>query len=123
MGQRIVAALQPVDAFFDRLPSFVHDIVLFDQMVTNYAVSQESKYILGEVPVRVSYDSDFSVAERTLVACATEVTGEIIAETGKEPFIRAEFIASVEYHTGEIAPCRRCSEPCPGRLPHGGVDR
>ena len=72
----------------------IPNAVLFDQMVTNYAVSQESKYILDEVPVRVSYDSDFSVAERTLVTCATEVTGEIIAETGKEPFIRAEFFDS-----------------------------
>ena len=71
MRQRMVAALQSVDGFFDRLPFFVHDIVPA-LLVTNYAVSQESKYIPDEVPVRVSHDSDFSVAERTPVTCATE---------------------------------------------------
>lgn len=72
----------------------IPNAVLFDQMVINYAVSQESKYILDEVPVRVSYDSDYRLAEETLIACAKEVTAEIIAETQKEPLVRAEFFDS-----------------------------
>ncbi|MDA0746707.1 MAG: mechanosensitive ion channel family protein [bacterium] len=72
----------------------IPNAVLFDQMVTNYAVSQESKYILDEVPVRVSYDSDYKLAERTLIGCAKEITGDIIAEAGKEPFVRSEFFDS-----------------------------
>ena len=72
----------------------IPNAVLFDQMVTNYAVSQESRYILDEVPVRVSYDSDFGLAEQTLVACATAVSAEIIAETERRPFVRAEFFDS-----------------------------
>ena len=72
----------------------IPNAILFDQMVTNYAVSQEAKYILDEVPVRVSYESDYGLAEETLVRCAREVTGEIIAETGKEPFVRSEFFDS-----------------------------
>ena len=72
----------------------IPNAVLFDQMVINYAVSQESKYILDEVPVRVSYDSDYRLAEQTLIRCAQEVTAEIIAETKKEPLVRAEFFDS-----------------------------
>ena len=72
----------------------IPNAVLFDQMVTNYAVSQEAKYILDEVPVRVSYDSDYKLAEKTLVDCAQAVTADIIEEIGKAPFVRSEFFDS-----------------------------
>ena len=72
----------------------IPNAVLFDQMVTNYAVSQESKYILTEANVRVSYESDYDLAIQTLIDCATEVTKDIIAETGKEPVVRTEFFDS-----------------------------
>ena len=72
----------------------IPNAVLFDQMVTNYAVSQESKYILTEVPVRVSYDSTYKLAIDTLIRCALEVTGDIIADTGMQPFVRCEFFDS-----------------------------
>ena len=72
----------------------IPNAVLFDQMVINYAVSQETKYILDEVPVRISYDSDYKLTEETLITCAREVTGTIVEETGKEPEVRAEFFDS-----------------------------
>ncbi len=72
----------------------IPNAILFDQMVINYAVSEEAKYILDEVPVRVSYDSDYALAEETLISCAREVTSEIIEETGLEPEVRAEFFDS-----------------------------
>jgi small-conductance mechanosensitive channel len=72
----------------------IPNAVLFDQMVINYAVTQESKYILDEVPVRVSYDSDYKLAEQTLVDAARAVTADIIKETGKEPTVRSEFFDS-----------------------------
>ena len=72
----------------------IPNAILFDQMVINYAVSEEAKYILDEVPVRVSYDSDYRLAEETLISCAREVTSEIIQETGLEPEVRAEFFDS-----------------------------
>ena len=72
----------------------IPNAILFDQMVVNYAVSEEAKYILDEVPVRVSYDSDYKLAEETLISCAREVTSEIIQETGLEPEVRAEFFDS-----------------------------
>lgn len=72
----------------------IPNAVLFDQMVINYAVSQETKYILDEVPVRVSYDSDYKLTEQTLITCARKVTGDIIAEIKKTPEVRAEFFDS-----------------------------
>lgn len=72
----------------------IPNAVLFDQMVTNYAVSDDTKYILDEVPVRVSYDSDYKLAEQTLIDCAQEVTQEIIEDTGEVPEVRAEFFDS-----------------------------
>ena len=72
----------------------IPNAILFDQIVINYAVSEEAKYILDEVPVRVSYDSDYELAEQTLISCAREVTSEIIQETGLEPEVRAEFFDS-----------------------------
>jgi small-conductance mechanosensitive channel len=72
----------------------IPNAVLFDQMVINYAVSDETKYILDEVPVRVSYDSDYKLAEQTLIGCAQEVTQEIIEDTGSAPEVRAEFFDS-----------------------------
>lgn len=72
----------------------IPNAVLFDQMVINYAVSEDTKYILDEVPVRVSYDSDYKLAEQTLIDCAQEVTQEIIDDTGSAPEVRAEFFDS-----------------------------
>ena len=72
----------------------IPNAVLFDQMVINYAVSEEAKHILDEVPVRISYDSDYRLAQQTLIDCAAEVTREIVEETGQMPFTRAEFFDS-----------------------------
>ncbi len=72
----------------------IPNAVLFDQFVTNYAVSTESRYILDEVPVRVSYDSDYTKAQETLIQCAMDVIGHIVKETGKEPVVRAGFFES-----------------------------
>ena len=57
-------------------------------------MSEEAKYILAEVNVRVSYESDYKLAVKTLAECAQEVTKDIIAETGKEPTVRSEFFDS-----------------------------
>ena len=72
----------------------IPNAILFDQLVINYAVTEEAKYILDEVPVRLSYDSDYKLAEQTLISCAREVTSEIIQDTGLEPEVRAEFFDS-----------------------------
>jgi small-conductance mechanosensitive channel len=71
--------------------------VLFDQVIFNYtmrktAETEESKYILDEVVVRVSHDSPWDAAEAVLIAAARAVTPDIIKETGSMPFVRGEFI-------------------------------
>lgn len=70
--------------------------VLFDQVIMNYTMREEeveeSKYILDEIVVRISYDSKWDTAEKILIDSAREVTKDIIAETRQGPFVRAEFI-------------------------------
>ena len=72
----------------------IPNAILFDQMVTNYAATAETKYMLTETNVRVSYNSDYQLAMQTLINAAKAVTGDIIAETGKEPIVRSEFFDS-----------------------------
>ena len=75
----------------------IPNAVLFDEMVINYMDTgdhEEAKFILDEVPVRISYRSDYRLSEQTLLNCAVEVTREIIEETGESPFVRAELFHS-----------------------------
>ncbi|MBI1930832.1 mechanosensitive ion channel family protein [Candidatus Poribacteria bacterium] len=66
----------------------IPNAILFSQVITNYTYDVE--YILDEVPVRVTYDSDWDEVERILIAAARTVMADTIAKTGEEPFIRAE---------------------------------
>jgi len=54
-------------------------------------IKPEQAYILDEVVVRITFDSDWKEAERILLNAAREVTGDIINETKQEPYIRADF--------------------------------
>ena len=67
----------------------IPNATMFGQIIYNYTL--ETQYILDEVPVRITYDSDWDTAERILLDAARLVTGDIIEETGQEPFIRSEF--------------------------------
>ncbi len=42
--------------------------------------------------MRLTFDSDWNRAKEILIAAAGEITRDIIAKTGEEPFIRAEFL-------------------------------
>jgi small-conductance mechanosensitive channel len=72
----------------------IPNAILFDQMVINYAATEETKYMLTETNVRVSYNSDYKLAIETLINAAKTVTPDIIAETGREPIVRSEFFDS-----------------------------
>ena len=67
----------------------IPNATMFGQIIYNYTL--DSQYILDEVVVRVTYDSDWDTAERILLDAARQVTGDIIEETNQEPFIRSEF--------------------------------
>ena len=66
----------------------IPNAILFAQTITNYTL--EEAYILVEVPVRITFESNWEEAERILVNAAHEVTADIVKEIGEEPFIRAE---------------------------------
>ncbi len=47
-------------------------------------------YSLDEVVVRITYDTEWEVAERILLAAAQNVTADIIKASRKEPYIRSD---------------------------------
>jgi len=69
----------------------VPNAMLFSQVVINYTVKQEAAYMLDEVVVRITYDSDWAVAEKILVEAASEVTAAIIKTTQVQPYIRSDW--------------------------------
>jgi len=70
----------------------IPNAILFQQIIYNYAF--ETQYLLDEVPVLITYDSDYEEAVKILLAAGREVTREIIDETGQEPFVRSELADS-----------------------------
>ena len=66
----------------------IPNATLFQQIIYNYTM--ETKYILDEVPVMITFGSDLAEAERILIEAAMEVTRETIAETKQEVFCRRE---------------------------------
>ena len=68
----------------------IPNATMFGQVIYNYTL--DSKHILDEVPVRITYDSDWDTVERILLDAARQVTEDVIQETGQEPFIRSEFL-------------------------------
>ena len=66
----------------------IPNAILFSQTITNYTFDVE--YILSEVPVRLTFQSDWEEAEKILVGAAKQVTADTIKATGEEPYIRAE---------------------------------
>lgn len=68
----------------------IPNAILFQNVIINYTLDQ--KYMLDEVPVRLTFDSDWERAKQIMLAAASTVTGDIITETDTAPFIRAEFL-------------------------------
>ena len=66
----------------------IPNAILFSQTITNYTLDVE--YILSEVPVRITFQSDWDEAEQILLNAARKIVTDAIRETGEEPFIRAE---------------------------------
>lgn len=68
----------------------IPNAILFQHVIINYTLDQE--HMLDEVPVRLTFDSDWEKAKEIMIEAAEDVTADIIAKTGQEPFIRAEFL-------------------------------
>jgi len=71
-------------------PILIPNAMLFSNVVINYTARQDAAFILDEVVVRVTYDTDWEEAERILLTAAREVTQDIIAHTHQEPYVRAD---------------------------------
>lgn len=68
----------------------IPNAMLFDQVVINYTAAREAPYMLDEVVVRITYDSNWETAEQILLNAAYDVTKDIIEVTGVQPYIRSE---------------------------------
>lgn len=73
----------------------IPNATLFAQIITNYTLAE--KYMLDEVVVRLTFESDLDLAKEICIRAASEVTKDIIAEIGTEPFIRMEFFDAGVY--------------------------
>ncbi len=68
----------------------IPNAILFQQVIYNYAF--ETSNILDEVLVNISFESDLDEAERICCDAARQITGQIIEQTGQQPFVRSEFM-------------------------------
>jgi len=64
--------------------------MLFQNIVVNYTPRQASAFVLDEVTIRMTYNSNWQTAERILLRAAEEVTENIIKTTGVQPYVRAD---------------------------------
>lgn len=69
--------------------------IMFSSVIYNYTFEQ--KYVLDEVCVRVTFESDWELAKKIGLEAARTVTKDIIAENKQEPYIRCEFIDAGMY--------------------------
>jgi small-conductance mechanosensitive channel len=68
----------------------IPNAMLFDQVVINYTAAREAPYMLDEVVIGITYDSNWEKAEKILLSAAYEATAETIEATGVQPYIRSE---------------------------------
>ena len=68
----------------------IPNAILFQNIIVNYTLEQE--HMLDEVPVRITFDSDWEKAKQILLESAKSVTTEVMKHNEQEPFIRCEFL-------------------------------
>jgi small-conductance mechanosensitive channel len=68
----------------------IPNAMLFSQVAINYTPKAQAAFILDEVVIRITYDSDWDATEKVMLAAAYAVTADIIRETGDKPYIRSD---------------------------------
>lgn len=68
----------------------IPNALLFSEVLINYTADRNASFMLDEVVVRITYDSNWKAAEEILLQAARETTADVIAATGKQPYIRAD---------------------------------
>jgi len=71
-------------------PILIPNAMLFSNVVINYTARQDAAFILDEVVIRITYDTNWEVAESILLSAAEEVTHDIIEQTQQKPYVRAD---------------------------------
>jgi hypothetical protein len=71
-------------------PILIPNAMLFSNVAINYTAQQDAAFILDEVVIRITYDTDWEEAERILLEAATTVTEAIIKQTGQQPYVRSD---------------------------------
>ena len=69
----------------------VPNAMLFNQVVINYTVKQEAAFMLDEVVIRITYDSNWDRAEQILRDAAVAVTKDIVEASGVQPYVRSDW--------------------------------
>lgn len=80
----------------------IPNAILFQNVIINYTLEQ--KFMLDEVPIRVTFDADWERAKELMIEAAREVTADVVGVAGQEPFIRCELLeygilARLRYNT------------------------
>jgi len=81
--------------------NYTHEAIRTGSQPAAESSGGSSGFLLDEVPIRLTFQSDFDEAERIFLDAAQQVTGEIIRETGQEPFLRIEL-----FDSGILVPLR-----------------
>lgn len=71
-------------------PILIPNAMLFSQVAINYTARQDAAFTLDEVVTRITYDTDWDEAEKIVIDAARAVTGDIIKQTGQEPYVRSD---------------------------------
>ncbi len=87
----------------------VPNSTLFEQNIINY--TQQDEYILDQVTVTVTHESNLENAIELGLQSARKVTRDFIKATGKEPYVRTYFQPSgISVHVRYYSPAKRIQE-------------
>jgi len=87
----------------------VPNSILFEQKIINY--TQQDDYVLDQVTVSVTYESNLDKAMEIALQSAKKHTKEFIDETKREPYVRTFFQPSgINVHVRYFSPATRLQE-------------
>jgi small-conductance mechanosensitive channel len=114
----------------------IPNAMLFGNLIINYtpkAIEEKRvlrldkklavAYILDEVVIRLTYDSDWNEAERILINAARHVTSNIVKEMGEEPYIRSDMYDMVFGYGSDIRQWQWIDHESSTKLRRGSLKR
>jgi len=87
----------------------VPNSILFEQNIINY--TQQDEYILDQVTVTVTHESNLDKAIEIALGSARKHTGDVIKATSKKPYIRTYFQPNgIDVHVRYYSPAKNIQE-------------